>query len=90
MIGRTVVCDDIGHKWEDTGYGLKCMNCGFVPPDPEEEEDSELCPHCNGDGWGLVGVDWDCEDGINGPYDGESQRCPWCNGSGKAKDVSVW
>jgi hypothetical protein len=34
-----------------------------------DEGDNELCPHCHGDGWGLVGVDWDCEDGINGPYD---------------------
>lgn len=66
----------------------------YIEFDDDYEDDFDyqdnLCPYCNGDGWGLVGVDWDCEDGINGPFDGESQQCPWCHGSGKANDVDVW
>jgi len=62
----------------------------LVPMKPSTEEESELCPHCNGDGCGIVGLDWECEDPINGPYDGEIERCPFCHGSGKAEDVSIW
>lgn len=49
-----------------------------------------LCYYCGGDGWGIVGTDWDCSDGINGPYDGEIERCPCCGGSGKAEDERFW
>jgi hypothetical protein len=59
------------------GYDTDCPECG-------------LCSHCDGNGWGIVGTDWDCEDGINGPYDGETEKCPWCHGSGKLKDVTSW
>ena len=55
-----------------------------------KDDEDELCSHCSGDGWGIVGVDWDCEDGVNGPYDNESEKCPWCNGSGQAKDITIW
>ena len=35
-------------------------------------------------------LDWDSDDPINGPYDGESERCPCCHGSGLAKDCTFW
>lgn len=50
----------------------------------------ELCPTCGGDGWDIVGVDWDSDDYINGPYDGQITRCPNCKGSGLAKDCWYW
>lgn len=48
------------------------------------------CHYCGGEGWGVVGCDWDCDDPINGPYDGEIERCPCCHGSGKAEDCTFW
>lgn len=50
----------------------------------------EPCHTCGGDGWGIVGVDWDSDDPINGPYDGEIEKCPNCKGSGLAKDCWYW
>ena len=61
-------------------------NTPFIPPDDEDcwgDEDDDRCETCGGDGWGIVGTDWDCDDGINGPYDGEVAKCPDCHGSGK-------
>jgi hypothetical protein len=55
-----------------------------------DSDEDELCWQCNGDGWVIVGVDWDTDDAINGPYDGEIVRCPCCNGSGLAKDCQYW
>lgn len=46
----------------------------------------DLCPDCGGDGWGVVGTDFQTDDAINGPYDGEIIRCPNCRGSGLLKD----
>lgn len=54
--------------------------------DPEELE----CWHCCGEGWGIVGTDWDSDDPINGPYNGEVEWCPCCHGSGLAKDCTFW
>ena len=54
------------------------------------DDDWEPCWRCNGHGWGIVGVDWDCEDAINGPYDGETEKCHCCGGSGKADDCTFW
>lgn len=34
------------------------------------------CWYCGGEGWGIVGTNWDSHDPINGPYDGEIERCP--------------
>jgi hypothetical protein len=48
------------------------------------------CYYCRGEGWGVVGCDWDSDDPINGPYDGDVQRCPCCHGSGLAKDCTFW
>jgi hypothetical protein len=59
---------------------------GFNPDEPNEE----LCHTCGGDGWGIVGVDWESDDPINGPYDGEIEKCPNCGGSGLAKDCWYW
>ena len=55
-----------------------------------EDEDHELCWQCEGQGWGIVGVNWDCQDAINGPYNGEIERCPCCGGSGLASDCEYW
>lgn len=48
------------------------------------------CSYCGGQGWGIVGVDWDTDDGINGPYEGEIEECPNCGGSGDADDMTFW
>lgn len=56
----------------------------------EFDPDAQLCHYCGGDGYGIVGCDWDSDDYINGPYDGEVQRCPCCHGSGKAEDCTFW
>lgn len=56
----------------------------------QDDESHELCHLCGGDRWGIIGVDWDCDDPINGPYDGEIEQCPCCNGSGLEKDATFW
>jgi len=56
----------------------------------DDDEPIALCHYCNGDGCGIVGLDWDCDDGVNGPYEAETERCPCCHGSGKAKDCTFW
>ncbi len=58
--------------------------------DDEYDPDNVPCTYCHGEGWGIVGVDWDSDDYINGPYDGEIERCPNCHGSGLAKDMTFW
>lgn len=82
------VYDQNGKFWDDL-----CNSCfdslGCSYPDwPDEDDDS--CSYCGGDGWGIVGTDWGCEDGVNGPYNGEIEQCPNCHGSGKAKDMTFW
>lgn len=63
-------------------------------PDDErywrDPDDEPVCWYCHGEGWGIVGNDWDSDDPINGPYDGDVQRCPNCGGSGNAKDCTFW
>lgn len=72
-------------------------------PDLDEDGDLECdcgmddCPscdracwRCHGEGYGMVGLDWDSDDPINGPYDGESEWCSCCNGTGRAKDCTYW
>jgi len=60
----------------------------------EREEDfdpeRDLCWTCGGDGWGIIGTDWDSDDYVNGPYLGEIERCPNCRGSGRAEDCWYW
>lgn len=54
------------------------------------EHDYDWCWRCQGDGGGIVGTDWDSDDPINGPYDGEYEKCDCCGGSGLAKDCRYW
>ena len=56
----------------------------------DDYDDESRCWQCGGQGWGIVGVDWDCDDPINGPYDGECETCPCCGGSGQADDCTYW
>ena len=60
------------------------------PDDLDIDEDNASCWECHGRGWGIVGTDWDCTDGVNGPYDGEIETCPCCGGSGLAEDCTFW
>jgi len=77
-------CAWIDGPWDDPPY--------MEPDDFEyhEFDESSRCHYCDGDGWGLVGVDWDTDDPVNGPYEGDIQRCPCCNGSGDANDCTFW
>lgn len=58
--------------------------------DDRYEDEGDWCYYCGGEGWGIVGCDWDSHDPINGPYPGEVEKCPCCNGSGDAKDCTFW
>jgi hypothetical protein len=59
-------------------YGqVECMDCW-------------ACPTCHGEQWGIIGVDWEMDDPINGPYDGDVEKCPNCGGSGKWKDATYF
>lgn len=59
-----------------------------VDYDPEDTDES--CWRCGGEGWGIVGTDWDADDPINGPYDGDVERCECCGGTGRAEDCVSW
>ena len=61
-----------------------------VGDDLWNEDEGRDCWYCGGEGYGIVGLDWDTDDAINGPYDGEVERCPCCKGSGDAKDCTFW
>jgi hypothetical protein len=50
----------------------------------------DLCRTCHGDGWVIVGLEVDCDDGVNGPFNNETIKCPNCHGSGKAEDCTYW
>lgn len=56
----------------------------------DRDPDEQRCHFCGGDGWGMVGCDWDSDDPINGPYDGDIDKCPCCGGSGNANDCTFW
>jgi hypothetical protein len=56
----------------------------------DDGEEDEFCHYCWGEGWGIVGVNWDCDDPINGPYYGELEPCPCCGGSGLVEDATFW
>jgi hypothetical protein len=58
--------------------------------DDFDDDEPATCHYCDGEGYGIVGTDWDSDDPINGPYDGDIQRCPCCHGSGEAKDCTFW
>jgi hypothetical protein len=68
-------------------------------PDPDRhdadwddfgDDPPDRCHTCHGDGWVIIGLDLDCDDGVNGPFDGEAVKCPNCGGSGLAKDCTCW
>ena len=71
---------------------LQDLECRPISGEYDDDCDDESygCHYCGGDGWGIVGVDWDSDDYINGPYDGEIERCPCCHGSGLEKDATFW
>ena len=53
-------------------------------------DDCWPCHTCHGEQWGIIGGDWESEDPINGPYEGDIERCPNCGGTGKEKDCTYW
>lgn len=69
--------------------GLESEYCDRSP-DCDCPRCSRNCWHCGGEGAGIVGSDWDSDDPINGPYDGDVEDCPCCGGSGRAKDCTFW
>jgi len=73
--------DEPEDDWDEPGCTcgeLGCIHCAIH------------CHYCDGNGYGIVGVDWDCDDGVNGPFDGAIQKCPCCRGSGLEKDCTFW
>lgn len=58
--------------------------------DDDDGDRPRSCWYCGGEGYGIVGNDWDSDDPINGPYDGEIERCPCCGGTGQAEDCTFW
>jgi hypothetical protein len=53
-------------------YSPSVTNSVFDDDEFFDEPDNDeffLCSYCDGDGWGIVGTDWDTDDAINGPYD---------------------
>ena len=86
----------------ECGYNEVCQVCKSVTDiDLDDEYDDyqdcdidnsqrTRCYYCNGEGYGIVGTDWESDDPINGPYDGETTKCPCCHGTGKAEDETFW
>ena len=58
--------------------------------DDDDDGEDRSCWQCGGEGWGIIGLNWTCDDPINGPHDGDIETCPCCNGSGLAKDCTYW
>jgi len=56
----------------------------------QDDPHRKTCWQCHGEGYGVVGDDWESDDPINGPYSGEITKCPCCGGSGLAKDETYW
>lgn len=77
--------DEAEQDWELEDVEPHAFTLEHSPDDSEE-----TCHYCHGAGWGVIGTDWDCDDPINGPYDGETERCPCCGSSGKAEDCTFW
>lgn len=50
-------------------------------PCEEDDEDTNLCDRCHGDGFGFAS-ELGVVDGINGPFDNDIVECPDCSGSG--------
>src|SRR5262245_28544980 len=43
--------------------------------DFDDDVEVYLRHYSGGDGCGIVGLDWDSDELINGPYDGDTERC---------------
>lgn len=57
--------------------------------DDDEFDSDRFCWRCGGDGFGIVGSDWDNDDPIN-EDDGTIERCDCCGGTGLAEDCRYW
>lgn len=57
--------------------------------DRYDDEDVAICWRCDGEGFGVVGLDWDNDDPINDD-DGDAETCDCCGGSGLAEDCVYW
>lgn len=80
-------CLACGNLKDDFGF---CIKCDVDDDDWLYDDENCDCWYCGGQGWGLVGADWDMHDAINGPYNGEIEECPCCRGSGDAEDCTFW
>jgi hypothetical protein len=54
------------------------------------DPDEQRCWRCHGQGWGIVGCDWDSDDPDDESSDGEIEECDCCGGSGLAEDCEYW
>jgi hypothetical protein len=66
-------------EYDDSGcmcWDDDCPECG-------------RCSYCRGDGWGIEGDTWDCDDPLWTPP-GTVLKCPNCGGSGKASYMTFW
>lgn len=75
---------------EQDGLELQAENAYYEGLADAEVGGEEVCWTCDGQRFVTVGADIDCDDAINGPFDGETIRCPNCHGSGKAADCWYW
>jgi hypothetical protein len=98
ICGKTIdpdICKGTGlcdHCKEREGMDRMGNRIYFDDNEPDDSywDESCDCHYCGGEGWGIVGTDWDSDDPINGPYPGEIERCPCCGGSGDADDCTFW
>jgi hypothetical protein len=77
-------------NWKGAAMVSDYEEIEHVYEDGSDEGDNARCHYCGGQGWGFVGTDWDTDDAINGPFDGEMEKCPCCGGSGHAEDCVFW
>jgi len=63
------------------------VDCDFDEEDYGDEE--KWCHYCGGEGWGIEGHDWDCDDPL-WISPGTVRQCPCCHGSGLARDCTFW
>lgn len=59
------------------------------PWDGEHDDESRGCWYCGGEGWGIVDLDFPCDDPL-WDLPGSVIRCRCCGGTGDAKDCTFW